>query len=358
MASGRMAEVVRRLREIALLDGGGLSDGALLERYLADRDNAAFTGLVRIHGPMVLGVCRRVLRDSHDADDAFQATFLVLVRKGHAIVPRERVGPWLYGVAYRTSLKAKAMANRRRAKQKKLEDVPSPADHPEAEWLALLDEEINRLPEKYRSPLVLCDLERKTRKQAAKQLGCPEGTLATRLQHARALVQKRLARHGLPLSAGATALAFTSAVSATVSPALVKATVKNAALFAAGTSAGAIPLKIIVLMEGVLKTMVLTKVKTITALLVLVSALGVGSYTGRARLAADEQTPLSPASTKGGSLSPPGPKADPLTPPLRRGGRGGFFSARPLPNQRKKPTYPCRRVRHRCRLMSVSSKTN
>src|SRR4051794_38532315 len=167
MANGRLGGVLRRLREGGPFDGAGMSEGGLLERYPRHREEAAFTALVRLHGPMVLGVCRRLLRDAHDADDAFQATFLVLVRKAHSIVPRERIGPWLYGVAYRTSLKAKAMANRRRARQKTLEDMPSPPGHPEAEWLALLDHEINRLPEKYRMPLVLCDLERKTRKQAA-----------------------------------------------------------------------------------------------------------------------------------------------------------------------------------------------
>ena len=263
MSSGRLAGVMRRLVEVALADGGGLSDGALLERYLNLREEAAFGALVRIHGPMVLGVCRRVLGNVHDADDAFQATFLVLVRKGHTIVPRERVGPWLYGVAYRTALKANAMAKRRRGKQKKLEDVASPATESESEWLALLDQEINRLPEKYRAPLVLCDLENKTRKQAAKLLGCPEGTVATRLQHARTLIQKRLARHGLPVVAGAAFLTLGQAASAKVPLALLKTTVKHASVIAAGTSAGAIPLKIIVLMEGVVNAMVLTKIVTV-----------------------------------------------------------------------------------------------
>src|SRR5438309_4527587 len=169
MPSGRMREVVRRLGQMTLV-AGALSDAELLGRYISRRDEAAFAALVRRHGPMVLGVCRRILRHPHDADDAFQATFLVLVRKAQAIVPRERVGAWLYGVAYRTSMKAKAMNLRRRAKQKPLEDVPGPAVPADAEWLALLDREINRLAEKYRLPIVLCDLEGKTRKQAAREL--------------------------------------------------------------------------------------------------------------------------------------------------------------------------------------------
>src|SRR5262245_19632708 len=157
MAGGRMHTVVRRLRQSAMLDAG-MSDGALLERYLAQRDDAAFTALVRRPGPMVLGVCRRVLRDAHDADDAFQATFLVLIRKAQTVFPPERVGPWLYGVAYRTSLKAKAMSLRRRAKQKVLQDLPSPPS-PDTDWLAVLDREIQRLPDKYRLPVLLFYLD-------------------------------------------------------------------------------------------------------------------------------------------------------------------------------------------------------
>ena len=270
------------------------TDGELLERYLGNREDAAFAALVKRHGPMVFGVCRRILRDVHDAEDAFQATFLVLIHKAQSIVPPERVGPWLYGVAYRTALKAKAMSNRRRAKQKPLVDLPAKTPHPEAEWLALLDKEIkSAFPEKYRAPIVLCDLEGKTRKQAARQLGWPEGTVATRLQHGRALVQKRLARHGLILSTSAATLAWTQAVSATVPASLVAATVKSASLFAAGKSAGLISLKIIALAEGVLKAMVLTKVKAIGVVLVLVSALGlgVGGVTVGSRSIAGAQSP-------------------------------------------------------------------
>ena len=277
MVSGRLRSVVRRLRQTALFDAAGLSDGTLLERFLSSKEEAAFAALVQRHGPMVLGVCRRILRHSHDADDAFQATFLVLVRKAHTIVPRERVGPWLYGVACRTSLKAQAMNSRRRAKQKTLEDVPGRAAPPATEWLALLDQEIDRLPEKYRLPIVLCDLEGKTRKQAALQMGWPEGTVATRLQHGRALVQKRLARHGLTLALGGLALTWAQAVSAAaVPPKLLTATVNTASLFAAGKVAGAIPLPVLALVKGVLQTMVLKKVKTISLVLVLLGLLGLG----------------------------------------------------------------------------------
>ncbi len=292
MASARVRAVVRRLRQTAF--DAALSDAQLLERFLAEREEAAFAALVRRHGPMVLGVCRRVLRDLHDADDAFQATFLVLIKKADSILPRERVGPWLYGVAYRTSLKAKAMKDRRRAQQQPLHDVPGAADAPNAEWLALLDREINRLPEKYRLPIVLCDLEGKTRKQAARQLGCPEGTVATRLQHGRALVQKRLARRGVSFAAGAWMLVCAEAASAAVvSAPLVSATVQTAFLFAAGRAAGLIPLHVFALAKGVLRAMVLNKIKNVSAILLLVGVLGLGlgGLTGGAGTQAGAQPP-------------------------------------------------------------------
>lgn len=274
--TGRMHGVMRRLWRSALAEAP-MSDGDLLERYLARRDESAFAALVERHGAMVLGVCRRVLGHAHDADDAFQATFLVLVRKASSIRPRERVGPWLYGVAVRTALKAKAMNLRRRAKQQSLADVPGPAPPAHADWIALLDQEVQRLPDKYRLPIVLCDLEGKTRKQAARQLGWPEGTVATRLQHGRALVHKRLARHGLPVAAGAVPFVWSQAVSASsVAAPLAASTIKAASLFASGNAAGLIPLNILALAQGVLQAMVLQQVKNVSAVIVVLLALGVG----------------------------------------------------------------------------------
>src|SRR5947209_12019311 len=160
MATGQLNRVVKHLHATALLaDNAALGDAQLLERYLTRREEAAFAGLVRRHGPMVLGVCRRVLRNAHDAEDAFQATFLVLVRKAASIRPRGMVGNWLHGVACRTAAKARARHAKRRAKE-----LAMPAKHVRAqdtseELHALVDRELSRLPDKYRAPLVLCELE-------------------------------------------------------------------------------------------------------------------------------------------------------------------------------------------------------
>src|SRR5262249_34368415 len=154
--------------------GAGLTDGELLEAHLRRRDEAALAALVRRHGSMVWGVCRRVLHNHHDAEDAFQATFLVLVRKAASIVPRDMVGNWLYGVAHQTALKARTTTAKRRRRERTLTGMPEPAMAEQPVWRdlqPLLDEELSRLPDKYRAVIVLCDLEGKTRKEAARQLG-------------------------------------------------------------------------------------------------------------------------------------------------------------------------------------------
>src|SRR5262249_49915225 len=157
-----------------------------------------FAALLRRHGPMVWGVCRRLLPCTHDAEDAFQATFLVLVRKADSVVPRGRVGNWLYGVAYRTALEARSAASRRRARELQ---TARPAhvtnEQPDPDLWALLDEELRRLPDNFRAAVVLCDLEGRTRKEAAQQLGWSEGTLSGRLARARELLAKRLTRRGV-----------------------------------------------------------------------------------------------------------------------------------------------------------------
>src|SRR6266567_3774237 len=209
MATSQLSEVIQHLRRAMLLrDGAGLTDGQLLEDYLSRRDEAALAALVRRHGPMVWGVCRRVLCNHHDAEDAFQATFLVLVRKASSVVPREMVANWLYGVAHQTALKARATAARRRTREKQVIAMPESALQEQDRWSdlqSLLDQELSRLPDKYRAVIVLCDLEGKTRKEAARHFHLPEGTVATRLATARTMLARRLARHGLAVSGAALA---------------------------------------------------------------------------------------------------------------------------------------------------------
>src|SRR4051794_9442977 len=158
-----MSEVIQHLRRAMLLRGGaGLTDGQLLEGFISRRDGAALEALVQRHGPMVWGVCRRVLRNEHDAEDAFQATFLVLVRKAASIASTELLANWLYGVAHRTALKARATAARRKGREKQVAEMPEPAVAEQHLWgdlQPLLDAELSRLPDKYRVVVVLCDLE-------------------------------------------------------------------------------------------------------------------------------------------------------------------------------------------------------
>jgi RNA polymerase sigma factor (sigma-70 family) len=289
MARSPVSKVIQHLREVGLRrDGAGLTDGELLGAFVARRDDACFDALVRRHGPMVLGVCRRLLRNPHDAEDAFQATWLVLARKAGSVVPREAVGNWLYGVALRTAQEARRLAARRRAREKQVKDLPHPAVWPEdvgQDWRPLLDQELNRLPDKYRVAVVLCDLEGRTRKDVAQQLNLPEGTVSGRLTTARRMLANRLSRCGLTLSGGALAVVLSqSAAAACVPTPLAASTVKAATLVAAGRAAatGAISAPVAALTEGVVRAMLRTKLKTtiaaLLALTVFAAGVGVAAY--------------------------------------------------------------------------------
>jgi RNA polymerase sigma factor (sigma-70 family) len=214
------------------------TDGHLLDRFLACRDaggldraagEAAFAELVRRHGRMVLGVCRRAARNEADAEDAFQATFLVLVRRGHDLTGRASLGGWLHEVAHRTARKARAAARRRRQKEAAVTPAPDvvPADPPD--WLPLLDHVLAALSEKYREPLLLCGLEGRPRREVAGLLGIPEGTLASRLAAAKAMLAARLRRCGLPVAAGAVIGLLGEAAVAAVPRALQETTGRAAA---------------------------------------------------------------------------------------------------------------------------------
>jgi RNA polymerase sigma factor (sigma-70 family) len=273
MPTDRTNSVLPHLRRAVLLrDGGGMTEGQLLECFLARRDEAAFEALVRRLGPMVLGVCRRLLRDPHDVEDAFQATFLVLVRKAASLRRRELLGNFLYGVAYRTALDARAAAARRRAREKQVSDMPEPEAAGGADvgrdLRPLLDQELNRLPDKYRTAVVLCDLEGRTRTDAARQLGVPEGTLSGRLTTARRMLAERLRRRGLALSGGALAAALSQgAAPAGVPPPLTASTVQAA-------TAGAVSAEVAALTEGVMKAMFLTRLKLAVAALLAATVVG------------------------------------------------------------------------------------
>jgi RNA polymerase sigma factor (sigma-70 family) len=280
MSANGMGEVLEHLRKAALLhDHRTLTDEQLLERFFTQRDESAFEALVGRHGPMVFGVCRRIAGNLHDAQDAFQATFLVLVRKASSLKSRELLGNWLYGVAFRTACKARTVATRRRTREIQVPHLPeASARHEVAEYeqQALIDQAVSSLPEKYRVPVVLCELQGRSRREVALQMGIPEGTLSSRLATARKLLAQRLSRHGVVLSAGTLMSAQTA--SACVPPALVKCTLESALLGSINSAAtGAIPLSVAALADGVMQSMSMMKVKLATAVLLAVTVIGLSA---------------------------------------------------------------------------------
>jgi RNA polymerase sigma factor (sigma-70 family) len=307
MAAGQLVEAVRQLRRIVEKDDvAGMPDADLVRRYVRHHDEAAFEALVCRHGPLVLNVCRRVLRNSHDAEDAFQATFLVFVRKADTLRSPGTVANWLYGVAYRTALEARKTSAKRRTKERQMAEMLKPeATSPWHDLQPIFDRELSRLPDKYRVALVLCDLEGKTRKEAARQLGLPEGTVASRLARARAMLARRLGRHGIGLPAGAlAALLSEKAASASVPTSLIASTIKAQAALAAGQAANAALLsaKVVALTEGVLKAMWIANLKVSSAVLavaVLTTAMtaGIYAYPTAVEGIAPEKSPTAPHPT-------------------------------------------------------------
>jgi RNA polymerase sigma factor (sigma-70 family) len=259
------------------------ADRHLLERFLEQGDDAAFAQLVERHGPMVRATSRRCLGDTLDADEVFQATFVILARKA-ATVRAELLGPWLHRVAVNAAHRAAAQARRRRTVERQVASMPEPAPRPTAvppEWLGLFHEELERLPERYRAALVLCELQGQGRAEAALALGVPEGTLSSRLARGRVLLRRRLMRRGVVVTAVALGVVLAEDARAEVPPDLVRVTVRAA-------TAGAMSAPVAALIEGVLRTMFLNKVKTWA----IVCALAVG-LTGAAvplvLLAAEEK---------------------------------------------------------------------
>ena len=278
MPGGHFGAVLHRIERLfASGSVAGLSEGQLIERFATRRDEAAFEALLARYGPMVLGICRQVLRDPADVEDAFQATFLVLVRKAGTLRDRELVGNWLFGVASRVALRARAVSARRRTVEGG--DAPiEAAARPEPESRPWLHKEVRRLPEKYRVPVVLCYLEGLTHEEAARRLGWPVGTVKGRLSRARALLQQRLTRRGVALSASFLAVALARDSRAAVPSALVESTVKVGLTVAKGGTLAAVAVasNVAALMEGVLNAMFWNKLGTAAATLLVAGVISVG----------------------------------------------------------------------------------
>ena len=276
MTHHRLEIVLRHVRGLGGNPVAELSDGDLLHRFSAVGDEAAFGEIVRRQGPMVLGVCRRLLADHHLAEDAFQATFLLLAQKARKLRQPERLGPWLYGVARRVALKARAKAAGRR--EVAAVDVPVRTKTEADDLRPVLDDAIARLPVRYRVPVVLCHLQGLTYAEAADRLCCPPGTVATRLNRARERLRILLLRQGVAPAAGALAAALTpDATGAIVPDDLLRTTARWAAAWAAGAAAATIPSQILTLTREVAQTMIVDKLKMLVVLAVLgVAGLGAG----------------------------------------------------------------------------------
>ncbi len=255
---------VVQLRDALRSDLDALPDAELLDRFARYADHPAFEVLLRRHGAMVFGVCRRTLTNVSDAEDAFQATFLVFIRKARSLRRADRLGPWLYGVACRVAMKARARAARlaeyRTEAREMISDSNAPAAVPD--WLPILDTELAALPAKYRDALVMCELEGASRADAAKALGVPEGTLSSRLARGRELLRRRLLKHGTLLpTGGLAALLTTNGVGRAVVPAALLARTSELAVTATSAVTGAVPVGAAQLTDEVLKGMFLTKLR-------------------------------------------------------------------------------------------------
>jgi RNA polymerase sigma factor (sigma-70 family) len=320
MTSGRIGPFLRRLRRLIGPDADSeLSDAHLLRRFVQARDAAAFEVLVWRHGPMVFGVCRRLLRSEQDAEDAFQAAFLTLVRKARSIGRGEAVAGWLYRVACRIALRARADAAKR--PRPAALDPDSLAAEPTPDLLAgdlrpALDEEVNRLPARYRTAFILCYLRGKTNAEAARELGCPPGTVATRLAWARERLRARLTRRGLSPFAGLLAPAAPRE--------LVAAAVRAGVATAAGKAAvGAVPARAAAWSKKVVKAMFLTKLK-VAAVVLAVGMLGAGAFLARPASQGDGRAADPPAAERPSVVpdrpAPDGPAAKdpPAAPPDKK----------------------------------------
>jgi len=310
MARSSFGAVVRHIHMLAgAAAARRLTDLHLLRRFADDQDEDAFAEIMRRHGPLVLSVCRRVLGHEQDAEDAFQAAFLVLARKAGSIRKGESVGSFLYGVAYRIAMKERGKLARRRQREQPVERQAPAGPLYEAafhELQMLLDEGVNHLPEKYRIPFVLCCLEGKSKSEAALELGWKEGTVSSRLAHARKELQQFLARKGVNLAAALMAAGIAdNAASACVPPLLTASALRAATLFASGSSAMMETAKAVQLADAVLRSMAALPWKTATTIL-MVASLAIGGAGMAYHAEPAEQAPASepPKSTASAARKP------------------------------------------------------
>jgi RNA polymerase sigma factor (sigma-70 family) len=312
MPTSPLRAAIQHLRADLSPEGDGMTDGELLARFVRSRDQDALAAMVRRHASMIWGVCRRHL-NHHDAEDAFQATFLVLVRKA-ADVPRQAVANWLYGVARQIAVRLRAMAAKLGRRETQAVNMPEPTvpEVRDADLQRVVDEEVSRLPDHYRGVIVLCDLEGMTRKEAAQQLGISEGSVASRLARARLMLAKRLTQRGMVFSIASVAVVL----SAAAPPALVASTIRVASLMAAGQAAGGVSAKVAALTEGMVKAMYVTKIKSVlTVVLVLVALAGGAGLIYEAQAGeqpmAKEEQPAGKQEQKTGEEKPAQPKQQP-----------------------------------------------
>ncbi len=275
------------------------SDRQLLDAYAEANDQSAFTALVRRHGPMVLGACRRLLHDPHDAEDAFQAVFLVLARSAGSIRKGEALSSWLHGVCYRVAMRAKRDAARRRKHEGRAQPRANPPAWESAwrELQAVLDEEVEQLAPAYRAAFVLCCLDGLSKPEAARRLGVNENTVSSRLARARKQLQESLGRRGISLSAVLAALAVSGAGRAAVPAALARTATQASRLGAVDAVTG-LSAKALLLAEGVTRTMIPNKYKLASVLILTLCALGTGLGVLARSAPADKEPPPAKADRK------------------------------------------------------------
>jgi RNA polymerase sigma factor (sigma-70 family) len=317
MAAPTLGSFLQRLKQAMTAEAvASCSDQELVEQFRSRRDDGVFRAILERHGPMVYQVCRRALSSPADVEDAFQATFLILIRRAHTLRRQGSLASWLHGVAWRTALKLRTKSDRRRRRES-LADAEPQAVSENSTWKevrAILDEELNRLSESARGPLVFCYLEGRTQDEAAAQLAVSKSTLRRRLEKSRQVLARRLARRGVALSAvGSAQLISDCAQGAGLSSALIVRTVQSACHTATGIAApaGVVSTRVAALCDGVIKTMNYAKYKSVVASLACCLAIGFGVYQASPELAFAQQ--------KGSTASATPPKGSPDIEPVDPG---------------------------------------